>query len=103
MTLFQVIDDGVVMVTMLLPEFTQCVTFSLLDDELTVADLKSLLFESFNDFGLCVFLIKSEVAFSLVESDIWREDVLVLQQCLLNVLEWDGLLFFDTDGKDDSE
>ena len=91
------------MVTMLLPELAQCITISLLNNQLAVSDLKTLLFESFNNFRLSVFLINSEVTFSLVKSDIWREHILIFQQCLLNVLEWYGLLFFNTDGKDDSE
>ena len=103
MALFQVIDDGVVMVTMLLPKLTQCITISFLDDQLTVPDLKTLLFESFNNLRLGILLINSEVTFSLMESDIWREHILVFQQCLLDILEWYGLLFFNTDGKDDSE
>jgi hypothetical protein len=69
-TLLQVVDDCVVMVAVLLPEFAQCLAFSPLEDELGVSDLKSLLFESFDDLGLGVFLIKGEMSLGFVEPDV---------------------------------
>ena len=101
--LFEVFNDGIVMVSVLLPEFAERISFSLLNDELAVSDFESFLFESFDDFGFGIFLIKCEVSFSFVESNIRREDILIFQQCFLNVLERYGLLFFDTDGEDDAE
>jgi hypothetical protein len=103
MALFEIFDDGIVMVSVLLPEFAECISFSFLDDELAVSDFESFLFESFDDFGLGIFLIKGEVSLSFVESNVGREDILIFQQGFLNVLERYGLLFFDTDGEDDTE
>jgi hypothetical protein len=37
-----------------------------------------------------------------VEPDIWWKDILIFQQCFLNVLEWYSLLFFDGNSEDDS-
>lgn len=103
MALFEIFDDGIVMVPVLLPEFAERISFSFLDDKLTVSDFESFLFESFDDFRLGIFLIKGEVSLSFVESNVGREDILIFQQGFLNVLERYGLLFFDTDGEDDTE
>lgn len=103
MALFEIFDDGIVMVSVLLPEFTERISFSFLDDELAVSDFESFFFKSFDDFGLGIFLIKGEVSLSFVESNVGREDILIFQQGFLNVLERYGLLFFDTDGEDDAE
>lgn len=70
MTPLEVVNDGVVMVAVLLPEFVQGITLSLLDDKLTVTNLQSFLFESFDDFGFGVFLIKGKVSFGFVESNV---------------------------------
>ena len=91
------------MVTVFLPEFAQSIAFSFLDDQLAVTDFQSFFFQSFNDLRLSIFLIKGKVSFSFVESHVRWEDVLVFQQTFLDVLERNSLLFFDTDGEDDSE
>lgn len=71
MASLQVVDDRVVMVAVLLPEFAQCVTFSLFNDELTISDLESFLFEFFNNLWCGVLLIKGKMTFGFVESDVW--------------------------------
>lgn len=91
------------MMTMLLPEFVQCITFSFFNDKVAVTNFKTFFFEFFDNFWFSVFLIDGEVTFSFMESDVWWEDILSFQQCFLDVFEWDGLLFFDTKSEDDSE
>lgn len=86
---------------MLLPEFVQSISFSFFNEEVTVSDFKSFFFESFDDFWLGIFLINGEMSFSLVESDIRWEDILCFQQGFLDVLEWNGLLFLDSDSEND--
>ena len=70
MAFLKVINNSIIMVAMLLPEFVQSITFSLLDNQLAVTDFESFLFESFDDFGFGIFLIEGKVTFSFVESNI---------------------------------
>ncbi len=65
MALFEVFDDGIIMVSVLLPEFTECISFSFLGDELTVSDFESFFFESFNDFKCENFVSRDQLWFSL--------------------------------------
>jgi len=58
------------MMSMLLPEFVQSVSFSFFDEKMTVSDFKSFFFEFFDNFRLGIFLINGKMSFSLVESDI---------------------------------
>jgi hypothetical protein len=41
------------------------------------------------------------VTLRLVESDIRRKNIVSFQQCLLNVLEWHGFLFFNSEYEND--
>jgi hypothetical protein len=68
---------------------------------LTVSYFKSLFLKSFNNFRFSIFLIKSKMTFCFMESDVWWKYVLIFQQSLLNVFEWNSLLFFDTNGEND--
>ena len=98
---FQVLQDCVVMIAMFFPKLVQIITFSLLDSQLCISDLQTLFFEFGNDFGLGIFLIQCKVTLRLVESDIRWKNIVSFQQCLLNILEWHGFLFFNSEDEND--
>ena len=103
MSSLQVIDNGVVMVSMFLPEFVQGVSFSLFNDQLTVTYFNTLSLEFSDNLWWSIFFIDSEMSFRLMEPDIGWEYVKVFQQCLLNVFERYVLLFFNAQNEDNSD
>ena len=80
--LFEVFNDGIVMVSVLLPEFAECISFSLLN-ELAVSDFESFLFESFDHFKCEIFVSRGQHWFCLKKTKFKDEGQMSKDMILL--------------------
>lgn len=98
--LSQVVDDPAVVMSVLLPEDAELVLVSLRNVQDRITNLESVLDQGF-EIGLVVVLdIDGKVSFGFVEPDIRRVNIVIFEECFLNISKGNGLFLVDCEGID---
>lgn len=89
----QILNDTVVVMAVLFPELTQLLRGALRDLKCGLSNFKSLLSQFFEIFFFKIFLVDCKVAFSFVESDVGRVNIVIFEKAFLDISEGNCLFF----------
>lgn len=91
----QVVNDSIVMVPVFFPKLTELLLICLHNFKYSISDLEAIFQKSFNIFFFVIIFVDGEISFSFIEPDVWRVNVVVLQQSFLDVSEGNSLFLIN--------